>query len=84
MSIALITHPFDVDPIDHLVAHDPWFAAAALAGAPTAWGPTTEPAPRAPLTIEWLVARDIDTFRARRTAGQRRPQTGGTRGDTAR
>ncbi|MHA7132678.1 hypothetical protein [Oerskovia turbata] len=76
MSIALISHPFDVDPIDSLVAHDPWFATAALGGAAHHPGPTAAPASLRSLTIEWLVARDIDTYRARR-ATRRRPETGG-------
>jgi hypothetical protein len=76
MSIALISHPFDVDPIDSLVAHDPWFAAAALGGAAHT-GPTAAPPSLRSLTIEWLVARDIDTFRTRRAAALRRPEAGG-------
>lgn len=71
MNLALISHPFavtgDVDPLGHLVAHDPWFAAASHGGAPsTSPGPTAQPGPGSALTIEWLVARDIDTYRARR------------------
>lgn len=75
-AIALIAHPFDtaggVDPLGRLVAQDPWFAAASRGGAPSAsHGPTAQPAQGAALTIEWLVARDIDTYRARRRASSR-------------
>ncbi len=71
MNLALIAHPFDangsVDPLGRLVAHDPWFAAASLGGAsPASHVPTAQPTGGAALTIEWLVARDIDTYRARR------------------
>lgn len=71
MNLALIAHPFavtgDVDPLGRLVAHDPWFAAAARVVSPSASpGPTAQPGPGSALTIEWLVARDIDTYRARR------------------
>ncbi|MFF3064493.1 hypothetical protein ACFVQ3_08050 [Oerskovia sp. NPDC057915] len=71
MNLALIAHPFavtgDVDPLGHLVAHDPWFAAASRGAAPSASPvPTAQPGPGSALTIEWLVARDIDTYRARR------------------
>ncbi|MFE4465615.1 hypothetical protein ACFRCR_10910 [Oerskovia sp. NPDC056781] len=81
MNLALIAHPFavtgDVDPLGHLLAHDPWFAAAARAVAPpTTPGPTAQPGPGRALTIEWLVARDIDTYRARRGEPSRgRPAT---------
>ncbi len=76
MNIALNAYPFavsaDVDPLRHLVAHDPWFAAASPGGARSAsHGPTAQPAQGAALTIEWLVARDIDTYRARRRASSR-------------
>ncbi|MFF2623853.1 hypothetical protein [Oerskovia jenensis] len=71
MNIALNAYPFavaaDVDPLGRLVAHDPWFAAASLGGAsPASHVPTAQPTGGAALTIEWLVARDIDTYRARR------------------
>lgn len=75
MNLALIAHPFavtgDVDPLSHLVAHDPWFAAAARVVAPSASGPTAQPGPGSALTIEWLVARDIDTYRSRRAESSR-------------
>ncbi|MBD7982529.1 hypothetical protein [Oerskovia merdavium] len=75
-AIALIAHPSDTDgrsdPLGRLVAHDPWFAAASSGIAPSAsHGPTAQPAQGAALTIEWLVARDIDTYRARRRASSR-------------
>ena len=80
MNLALIAHPFavtgDVDPLGHLVAHDPWFAAAARVVAPSeSPGPTAQPGPGSALTIEWLVARDIDTYLARR--GERGGSTAG-------
>lgn len=76
MNIALNAYPFavsaDVDPLGRLVAHDPWFAAASRGGVPSAaHGPTAQPAPAGALTIEWLVARDIDTYRARRGRSSR-------------
>ncbi|RXR27916.1 hypothetical protein EQW78_04785 [Oerskovia turbata] len=76
MNLALIAHPFavtgDVDPLGRLVAQDPWFAAASRVVAPSASpGPTAQPGPGSPLTIEWLVARDIDTYRARRRDSSR-------------
>ena len=76
MNIALNAFPFapatDVDPLGRLVAHDPWFAAAVRGGAPSASpGPTAQAATGSELTIEWLVARDIDTYRARRGQSSR-------------
>lgn len=79
MYLALTARPIlAADALDHLVAHDPWFATASPHGArPVPHGPTAQPTPGRALTIEWLVARDIDTYRARRGAGGRgRPTTG--------
>ena len=76
MNIALNAYPFavsaDVDPLGRLVAHDPWFATASRDDALSAsHGPTAQAAPGSELTIEWLVARDIDTYRARRRDSSR-------------